>query len=153
VASEVFGLLASHPLLAGLPVGALVPSARLLTVEAGQLLMAEGDPADTIYLLQRGRVALELHESGRGPLVIETVGAGRIVGLSWIAPPFRWHFDARAVEPVTAIALDAAAVRAAAAADPAFGYALMVRIGAVMLERLHATRVRLLDIYGHGGTR
>jgi CRP-like cAMP-binding protein len=63
-------------------------------------------------------------------------------------PPYRWHFDARALEPVGAIAIDADCLRAKAETDPAFGYLLMKRIAAVILDRLQATRVRLLDVYG-----
>jgi len=152
VTEDIAALVAEHPLLAGLPgdtIALVAGCARNVAVATGKLLLAEGEPADTLYLLRRGRVALEVHGPGRGLLVIETIGPGHAVGWSWLFPPYRWHFDARALEPVGAIAVDATCLRAKADADPVFGYALMQRVGAVVLERLQATRLRLLDLYGH----
>jgi CRP-like cAMP-binding protein len=119
-----------------------------VAIATGQLLLEEGEPARSLYLLRRGHVALEVHEPGRVPLVIDRIGPGQAVGWSWMFPPYRWHFDARALEPVGAISVDADCLRSKAEADPAFGYLLMKRIAAVMLDRLQATRIRLLDVYG-----
>jgi len=151
VSEEIASLVAEHPLLAGLPgdtIAHVAGCARNVAVAEGGLLLAEGERADTLYLLRRGRVALEVQGPGRGRLVIETIGPGHAVGWSWLFPPYRWHFDARALEPVGAIAVDGACLRAKADADPVFGYALMQRVGGVVLERLQATRLRLLDVYG-----
>ena len=149
--TSVAELVASHPLLAGLPgpaVAQVAGCARNVAFAEGELLLAEGAPADTLYLVRRGRVAIEVHAPGRGAVVVETVGPGAVVGWSWLFPPYRWHFDARAREPVGAVAVDGACLRAKAHADPAMGYALLSRLSAVLLERLQATRVRLLDLYG-----
>ncbi|HXQ61668.1 MAG TPA: cyclic nucleotide-binding domain-containing protein [Acidimicrobiales bacterium] len=151
---ELAELVAEHPLLAGLPgdaVTRVAGCARNVTFGAGDLLLAEGDAADTFYLVRRGRVAIEVHAPGRGPIMIETVGPGGTVGWSWLVPPYRWQFDARAMVPVGAIAVDGACLRDKAEVDPVLGYALMTRVVAVLLERLQMTRVRLLDLYGAGG--
>jgi len=113
-----------------------------------QLLFREGDTAETFFLVGSGRVALELHTVDRGGIVIETIETGQVVGWSWLFEPYRWHFDARAASAVTAIAFDAAGVRAACEHDTALGYELMKRFGQVMIDRLQHTRVRLLDVYG-----
>ena len=144
-------LVAKHPLLAGLPgdtTAQVAGCARMVALPAGGFLLREGAPADTLYLLRRGRVAIEVHSAERGPVVIETVEAGGVVGWSWMFPPYRWHFDARALEPVGAIAVDGTCLRSNAAVDPALGYALMSRVSAVLLDRLQAARLRLLDLYG-----
>jgi CRP-like cAMP-binding protein len=150
---DIADLVAHHPLLAGLP-GDAVPlvagCARNVAIDAGELLLAEGDPANTLYLIRRGRVALEVHGPGRGAMVIETLGPGQVVGWSWLFPPYSWQFDARAIGPVGALAVDGACLRSKAEADPAFGYELMKRFASIMLERLQAARVRLLDLYGEG---
>ncbi|MGA2209453.1 MAG: cyclic nucleotide-binding domain-containing protein [Acidimicrobiales bacterium] len=151
---DIAQLVARHPLLEGLPgdIAALVAGcAHNVAFEAGHLMLAEGGEADSLYLLRRGRVALEVHDPGRGRLVIETIGAGKVVGWSWLFPPYVWQFDARAIDAVGAISVDGACLRAKAEQDPAFGYELMKRFGAVMLERLQAARVRLLDLYGTAG--
>ncbi len=144
-------LVAHHPLFEGLPGDIAVHvagCARNVAFATGHLLLAEGAPADTFYLVRRGRVALEVHAPGQGSLVLETIGVGQPVGWSWLFPPYRSQFDARAVEPVGAVAVDAACLRAKADADPTFGYELMKRLTPVMLERLQAARLRLLDLYG-----
>ena len=121
--------------------------------EAGETLFREGEPADVFYVLRRGRVALELYVPGRGPLTIETIEAGSVVGWSWLFAPHVWHFDARAVAPVRAVAVDGACIRGKCDDDPALGYELMQRFSAVLLERLNATRLRLADLYGGSGGR
>jgi CRP-like cAMP-binding protein len=148
---ELAELVAAHPLLAGLPgdaVKSVAGCAQNVAFDPGALLLAEGDPADTLYLVRRGHVAIEIHAPGRGPIVIETVGPGAVVGWSWLVPPYRWHFDARAAGAVGAIAVDGACLRRKAETDPALGYALMKRVAIVLLDRLQMTRLRLLDLYG-----
>lgn len=140
----------SHPILAGLApevLDELTGCARNVAFGKGALLLAEGQAADTFYLVRRGRVAIEVRAPMGDPLVVETVGPGAAVGWSWLVPPYTWQFDARAVEPVGAIALDGTCLRGKAEADPALGYTLMRRVAGVLLERLHATQLRLLDLY------
>jgi CRP/FNR family cyclic AMP-dependent transcriptional regulator len=118
--------------------------------DRGEMIFREGDPANTFWLIRHGRVAIELHSPSRGGLSIETLEPGDVLGWSWLFPPYRWHYDARALEDVRAIAVDGACLRGKCDDDPAFGYDLMRRFSAVMVDRLQATRLRLLDIYGVG---
>ncbi|MGO9150830.1 MAG: cyclic nucleotide-binding domain-containing protein [Acidimicrobiales bacterium] len=148
---DIAALVANHPLLAGLPgdMARLVTGcARNVAVKPGEFLLVEGEAADTLFLLRRGRVSLEARAPGRTPLVIETLEPGAGLGWSWLFPPYRWQFDARATEPVGAIAVDAACLRSKAEADPAFGYELIKRFASVMMARLDAAQLRLLDLYG-----
>jgi len=149
-------LLAGHAFLAGLPEGTVqlvADHAEPATFPAGVLLFREGGSADVAYLITKGHVAVEIHAPSRGPVVVETLHAGNVVGLSWAAPPFRNQFDARAVDDVEAVGVDAAQLRAALAANPAIGFPFLDRLVAVILERLQATRVRLLDLYGDSDAR
>jgi CRP/FNR family cyclic AMP-dependent transcriptional regulator len=116
--------------------------------DGGELLFRQGDPADAFYVLRHGAVALETFVPARGPLVIETIEAGDVVGWSWLFAPYRWNFDARAIDPVRATAFDGVCLRGKCDADPKLGYNLMSRFAQVMIERLQSTRLRLLDIYG-----
>jgi CRP-like cAMP-binding protein len=148
---ELTQLVAQHSLFRGIPdaMATLVAGCAHNEVFAtGENLLTEGGDADTLYLLRRGRIALAVHAPGRGALMIETLETGAAVGWSWLFPPFRWHFDATALEPVGVIAVDARCLRAKADADPIFGYTLMLRVSQMMLERLQATQIRLLDLYG-----
>jgi CRP-like cAMP-binding protein len=151
VTAEVDAFVASHPLFAGLPAGVtseIAACCRTVAYGPDELLLVEGQPADTLFLVQRGRVAIEIHGADRGTLVVETVETGGAVGWSWLFPPYRWNFDARALGPVGAVAADATCLRAKMDADDEFGRLLVTRVAGVLLERLQATRLRLLDLYG-----
>jgi CRP-like cAMP-binding protein len=148
---ELDTLISEYELFKGLSSDALAliaGCAQNVAFPSGHMLVEEGADATTFYLVRRGLVALEAHDPGRGPLVIETVGRGGAIGWSWLFAPYRWHFDARALEAVGAIAIDGECLRNKSEADPPFGYELMKCFAALMLERLDATRMRLLDIYG-----
>lgn len=117
--------------------------------EDGEYLAREGDRADTFYVLRTGAVALEIDVPQRGALVIETLHDGDLIGWSWLLAPYRTHLDVRATATTHVIAFDGACLRGKCDADPALGYDLMRRFAEVIVERLQATRIRLIDVYGH----
>jgi CRP-like cAMP-binding protein len=141
---------AKHPLFQGLPapvIETLARSAREVTYQARDSIFHEGDSADLFYLVASGIVAIEVFAEGKGPFTIQTVTNGEILGWSWLLEPHKWHFDAQVTTPTTVIEFDAAALRATMARDPAFGYAVMQRFIPIIVERLQATRMQLLDVY------
>jgi CRP-like cAMP-binding protein len=145
-------LIAATPLFAGLSAAHLQLIAGCGANErfaAGAPLFREGAPADRFFLIRKGAVALEVDAPGRGPLVIETLVGGDVVGWSWLFEPYRWQFDARAREPTRVVAFDGACLRGKCEADHELGYQLMKRFAASLTERLQATRLQLLDVYGH----
>lgn len=122
-------------------------------------LFHEGDPAHTFYLIRHGKLALEIAApgaaSGRGgassgALVIQTLSEGDVAGFSWLIEPHRWEFDGRVVERVVALKMDGACLRGKCEDDPRLGYELMRRFAGLTASRLQATRLQLLDVYGHG---
>ncbi|WEO92815.1 cyclic nucleotide-binding domain-containing protein [Streptomyces sp. FXJ1.172] len=132
----------------------LMGLAREVSFPAGTRLFEEGHRADRFWIVRTGTVALDLHVPGRRPAVIETLGHDELVGWSWHFPPHIWHLGAEAMSPVRAWEFDAEAVRAMCATDAEFGRAVAVWVGRVVAQRLHASRVRLLDLYapyGSGG--
>ncbi len=88
------------------------------------------------------------------PIVIETIEAGEVLGWSWLFPPYRWHFNARALEPIRAIMLDGVCLREKGEIDHDLGYELVKRMAHILIERLQSTRLQLLDVYHvqDGGT-
>lgn len=145
-------LLLAHPFFADVPpaIGrTLVGCARNLRFVPGHFLFREGEAANEFYLIREGRVALELHVPGRAPLMIATLGDGELVGASWLVPPYRWSFDARAMTPTRAFGLDATCLRAKSDADPLLGYEMVKRLLPVMVKRMQAARQQLIDVYGH----
>ncbi len=117
--------------------------------DAGATVFREGDRDSTLYLVEVGRVAIEISVPGRGRVTILTVGPGEVFGWSSLFFQRPKTASARTVEPTRALALDAARLRALCDADTRVGYLLTQRILAVVSERLQATRMQLLDIYGH----
>ncbi|NUN48273.1 MAG: cyclic nucleotide-binding domain-containing protein [Candidatus Brocadiae bacterium] len=122
---------------------------RLRRFEAGAWILKEGAAADMFYSIRKGQVALGIHVPERGDVVIETVGEGGVLGWSWLFPPYKVQFDARAVTAAATIEFDGACLRRKCDADPVLGYALMKRFASVMAARLQATRVQFLDVYGN----
>ncbi len=115
--------------------------------KGGNYIFREGEEATRFYLVRQGKVALEIYAAQHGPVTIETIEAGEVLGWSWLFPPYRWHFSGRVIEPTRAIALDGRCLRAKGEEDHDLGYELMKRVAQIMMERLQATRIRLLDIY------
>lgn len=147
-------VLSGHEFFAGLDAGIvsmLEGCAHNVHFRPGEHLFREGEAADQFFVLRRGRVALDVHVPGSGQNVLDTVEEGDVVGWSWLVPPYRWFFDARAVQDVSAVSIDASCLRGKCDQDPALGYALMQRVAQVMYTRLQAARVRLLDLYGAKG--
>ena len=145
-------VLADVPFLEGLAPGALALIAGCagnVHFAAGESLFREGEEADTFYIVRHGSVALETFVPARGPVVIETIEGGEVIGWSWLFAPYRWHFDARALTAVRATGFDGACLRQKCNDDPALGYDLMGRFAQVLIERLQWTRLRLLDVYGN----
>jgi CRP/FNR family transcriptional regulator, cyclic AMP receptor protein len=148
-------IVADSPIFEGLAQAQLeliAGCARNVGFSQGERLFREGEPADTFFLVRKGRVSLSTHVPARGGVVIETLDPGEVVGWSWLFPPYVWHFDARAVDEVRAVAFDGACLRGKCEADHDLGYELMGRFASVMIDRLQHTRLRLLDIYGDGST-
>jgi CRP-like cAMP-binding protein len=128
-------------------VSSIACACREVSFPAGALLLREGDQADTLYLLRSGRVVLEQHVPGRGATLVETLKAGDILGLSWLFPPYRWHLDARAVEPVEAFALEASCMRGPSPEHPVLEPALAMRLLRQLYDRLERVRLQRLDVY------
>ncbi len=144
-------ILAEHRLFAGLGqefIDLAAGCAKNTRFNADEYLFHAEDPADWIYLVRHGRVAMEVAAPGRGAVQFETVGEGEIVGLTWLLPPYRWGYDARALELTRALALDARCLRDKCEADHHLGYALLKRFLPVLVQRLQATRFQMLDVYG-----
>ena len=143
-------LLATHPFFAGLEpktLALVTGCASNVKFDAGQRVFKEGEEADQFYIVRQGRIAVEAFSPTRGPLVIQTVEEGDILGWSWLVAPYKWRFDAHALDLTRAIALDGKCLREKCETDHDLGYELLKRFAHVIGERLDATRLQLLDLY------
>src|SRR5262245_26000414 len=65
--------------------------------DEGQLMARTGDPANEFFAIRHGQVSIEIHSAERGPLILQTLEDGDIIGWSWLFPPYVWTFDVRAI--------------------------------------------------------
>jgi CRP-like cAMP-binding protein len=140
--------LAQHSFLAGLDRRHLRPLLGLASLKgfkAFETIFQEGKPANTLYLIARGKVQVETPLLGCEAVPIQTLGAGEVLGWSWLLPPYEYHYSARAVEPTEAIALDGRALRGRCEEDHDLGYEMMKRFALVIVQRLAATRAAYLS--------
>jgi CRP-like cAMP-binding protein len=146
------GRLVQHSFLAGLDrryLRQLSGLASNKSFKAQQMIFGEGGQANELYLIVKGKVAIETALLGCDALQIQTLGEGDVLGWSWLLPPYQWHYSARAVEPTQAIALDGAALRKLCEQDHDLGYEMMKRFALVIVQRLAATRARALSFPDH----
>jgi CRP/FNR family cyclic AMP-dependent transcriptional regulator len=151
-ALTVFDHLVMHPFLADLPADwlhRLTMQADPVMWPAGRRIFREDARADHFWLLRCGAVVLDFHVPGFGDVVVERVGAGGVIGSSWLVAPHRWTLGAVAAEDCHAIEFDGRGVRALIAEDPDFGRELIARIFAVMAARLQAARGRLVELHAY----
>lgn len=115
---------------------------------AGEHVFREGAEAHKFYLIREGRVAIEVEPPVRKPIILETLSEGEVLGWSWLVPPHRAAFAARALTGVRALSFDGACLRKTMEANPALGFAVLRRFVPVIAHRLSAARLQLLDLYG-----
>lgn len=148
---DVVDELTRHPFFAGFERKHLEKLAEtvegIAVWDSDAVIFRAGGEAGLCYLMKQGEVALEVHSPGAGSRIIQTVARGEVLGWSWLFPPYRWAFDARVMTPSQAIVLDGQALRDCIAADHDLGYEVMTRFAGLIVERLQATRLQLLDLY------
>jgi CRP-like cAMP-binding protein len=125
---------------------------RNVAFQPGEYLTRDGEEASCFYVIRAGRVSIELHKPVGGAAIIQTATAGEVVGVEWLFDA-RWNFDVRATEPTRALHFDTECLKRKCEDDPGFGYLIMKKFSTLLMERLHATRMRLLDLYDYGQPR
>ena len=123
----------------------LASCARAVSYEAGDFLLRTGKPATHLFVIVRGRVSIEATPADKGAIIIQTLADGDTVGWSWMLPPYTWNLDARALERVEAVAIDAAKLRERLDGDPVLAAKMYRRFAEVMLQRIHGMRKQLYE--------
>ncbi len=150
---DLLTVLKDHPFLKGLDDDTIREMAKISTAmrfAEGEKIFDEGEVHRKLYLIIYGHVALYFHIPARGEFRFETIGSGEVLGWSSLLEPFRKTSGAVAVKDTLAIALDSEKLQRMMDRDPQLGYTLYRKIVMVVAERLRATRIRLIDIYGSG---
>lgn len=147
---DLSGILKNHPFIKDLDeayVKQIVGCASNVVYKENEIIFREGDHAKKFYLIRQGKAALEINGREKGNVRILTVGPGQILGWSWIVSPYKWHFEAHALEEIRAIALDGECLRNKCEEDPKLGYEMLKRFSQILESRLQTTRMQLLDVY------
>jgi CRP-like cAMP-binding protein len=100
-----------------------------------QIIFREGEFANGFYLVETSKVALESVARFGKSIPIQILGAGDLLGWSWMFPPYIWQFTARGIEPTIALFFYAAILREYCEKGHSLGYELLKRISAVMVTR------------------
>ncbi len=148
---DVETLLSEHPFFQGLTPDRISALSRIAGTEsfnAGKYIFREGDESSAFYLIRNGKVAVEVFAAQRGALTIQTLDTGDVLGWSWLVPPHRWRFSARAVDLVRTIRLEGNTLLSLCQSDHELGYQVLIRLFQAVAQRLEATRLQLMDIYG-----
>ncbi|HRI88894.1 MAG TPA: cyclic nucleotide-binding domain-containing protein [Candidatus Hydrogenedentes bacterium] len=147
---DVKQLISEHEFLRGMDpkhIATMSEFAKLKVVHENEYMFRIGEEADCCYLIRDGCIAIEVRHPSRGPVTIQTLGANKVVGWSWLTEPYKWQFDGRALALTRGVCLDSKQLREACEKDHEFGYQLLSRFVPVIADRLEATRIQLLDLY------
>jgi CRP-like cAMP-binding protein len=149
-ATSLEPVLARHPFFQDLEkqyLELIVGCAANAVFQPEQIIFRTSEEVDRFYLIRSGKVAIELYAPPRGSITIQTLGEGEILGWSWLIPPYRPRFNARAVERTIAIGMDGGCLRGKCEADHNLGYELFSRVAPILVNRLEAACIQLLDLY------
>lgn len=123
----------------------LAANAQLIKEQAGDMLFRQGEPAKTFYLALSGRVTVGVPAIQGPGLQLQTLGAGKMIGWSWLIDPYRWDFQASVISDSELIEFDGEAILAQCEKDNTFGYELFKRFTNLMSERLTSARQKMMD--------
>lgn len=111
--------------------------------EKDEIIFHEEDESGYYYVILSGRVALEAHLPG-GLFQLETLYPRQEIGWPAVVTRKR-QLQARAIEPVTAMAFEVSQLREACRNNPYFGCAFLEHLLTLGVEQLQSTRLRLLQ--------
>jgi CRP/FNR family transcriptional regulator, cyclic AMP receptor protein len=146
----VHEIIAGHPFLSDLPdhiQKILTAHASLTQFKPNEVIFHEGEEANCFYLIGSGSVAIEVFVPGHGRVVLLTLDEGSVLGWSWLFPPYRWHFDGRAINETLAVVIHVENLRQLLASDPELDCVLVRRFADVIIQRLQAARLRFAELY------
>jgi len=131
-----------HELLIGLSsaeVEQVMALGTRITVPSGGALFKLGDPADRIFLVERGRIQLTLPMQVRGreeEILVEEKSPGQTVGWSALIPPHRFTLSARAPLTSEATALPRERLQQFLEGSPRTAYKISSNLALVIGRRL-----------------
>lgn len=129
----------------------LADHAQRRSLDRDEVLFRYDTAAEHFHLVVSGKIAIEVAAIEGPPLELQELGPGAILGWSWLIPPYRWHFQARAKDASEIIEFDGHAVRERCETDAEFGYEILKRFSALMSERLSSAREQMMEEWSPPG--
>lgn len=151
---ELVNYLRSHTIFSDLEpahIEILANHAEEKVFAADDLLFRQGDAAENFYILVDGSIRIYVPSISGPALVVQVLGKDEVLGWSWLIPPYKWTFEARADRDSKVIAFDGKTLMQLCDKDTGFGYALMKRFTGLMSQRLHAARRKMMDSWAPAG--
>ncbi|MCA9610464.1 MAG: cyclic nucleotide-binding domain-containing protein [Myxococcales bacterium] len=125
----------------------LASIAWLERLDAGTRLFAEGDPPGDLYVLLDGRVLLSVEVPGEPDRSLMSLRGGELLGWTSLLGRTRVA-TATAVLESEVLRLPRSDLLEICETDHHVGYAIMRQAFEEMADRLVATRLQLLDVFG-----
>ncbi|MFI8189149.1 cyclic nucleotide-binding domain-containing protein [Streptomyces sp. NPDC085946] len=125
----------------------LTALAREVSFPEDTRIFEAGGTADRFWVIRSGAVSLDQRVDSLRRVTVASLGAGDLLGWSWLFPPYQWDFGAEAFSPVRAYEFDAAAVLGLCEEDPRLGFVLVRSVAEILAHRLEMTRGKLMEQY------
>ncbi|MFG2549175.1 cyclic nucleotide-binding domain-containing protein [Streptomyces sp. NPDC048581] len=126
----------------------LMSLAREVSFPEDARIFEAGGAADRFWVIRSGAVSLDQRVTSIQRVTVASLGAGDLLGWSWLFPPYQWDFGAEAFSPVRAYEFDAAEVLRLCEEDPGLGMSLVRHVAEILAYRLEMTRGKLMEHYG-----
>ena len=144
-------ILAAQPFCHGLnprQLQDLAACASKVNFTAGQFLFRAAEEANRFFLILQGRVSVEIFSARRGPMTLQTLGEGDVVGWLWFnGEPYHWHSDARAVGLTRALSFEVSRLREKCEADHDLGFEVMKRYAHSLAVAFRVSSLQLMDMF------
>lgn len=127
-------------------VAALASVAERRELPDGALVFEEGGEVEGLYIVEEGRVVIELTVQQGRRLQVTSVEPGHSFGWSAFSSHELSTATARCVEPTTLIVFDADRVEPLIKLDAHLGYVLLRAVVDLMSKRLQQTRMQLASV-------
>lgn len=120
------------------------------TYEAGATIFATGDAADELFVIEEGRVAVQMTLPRAGGqasrrITVDVVTKNEIVGWSAIVEPYKYTFTAVCMQKTKAVAISADKLRWLLRDNTKIGYEVMKGLARVIAAGLNDTRQVLIS--------
>lgn len=120
-------------------------------IKQGDILFRQGESANKFYVVRSGKISIQIPAVMGPALELQSQGKDQILGWSWLIPPYRWNFQARAEEDSELLEFDGAIILERCEEETKFGYELLKRFTSLMSERLETARQKMIDEWNPAG--